>query len=376
MNAHNETAHAQLLVCPVTKLRLELLSLPEAEISLGGRLSPRSDLPNAKGGVSKPAGVTDTVLVREDNKCAYPVVNGIPVLLAPESLSISADDPAFDLTDRRYAEAYEEMEFYNTRASETIKKLDDENGAWSVLPTEMAATEQEKRSFPSPWYRWIDAVHDLASQWDSYSHLGAMPGKRLLQVGGSGTHTIKFLMAGAAEAWLVTPMAGEAAFARGLADAAGVGERFWSVVGIAEELPFTSEAFDGIFTGGCLHHTVTELALPEAARVLKPGGRFAAAEPWQAPLYAIGTKVLGKREDAYCRPLTSERLKSLDISFSSTSLIRHGTLTRYPLLALEKFGIPINKALPWHAGKMDDAISSLIPGMRKMGSSISVLGTK
>lgn len=375
MKTQREIAQTGSLVCPVNKMSLELMSLSEAESKLEGKLSPRAELPNAKGGVSKPAGVTETVLVREDKKCAYPVVDGIPVLLAPESLFVNADIPTFDLTDRRYAEAYEEMEFYNTRASETNRKL-DENGAWSVLPTEMAATEEEKRSFPLPWYRWIDAVHDSASQWDGYSHLGNMPGKNLLQIGGSGTHTIKFLMAGAAEGWLVTPMAGEAAFARALADSAGVGERFRSVVGIAEELPFSADAFDGIFTGGCLHHTVTELALPEAARVLKTGGRFAAAEPWQAPFYRVGTKLLGKREDAYCRPLTAERLQVLAGSFTSSSLIRHGALTRYPLIALEKFGLTISKALPWHVGKVDDAIASLIPGMRKMGSSISILGTK
>ena len=49
----------------------------------------------------------------------------------------------------------------------------------------------------------------------------------------------------------------------------------------------------------------TELAMPEIARVLKPGGRFSAMDPWRAPLYAIGTKILGKREvNVYCRPLT------------------------------------------------------------------------
>ncbi|MEO7674454.1 MAG: hypothetical protein ABIU09_10315, partial [Pyrinomonadaceae bacterium] len=120
----------------------------------------------------------------------------------------------------------------------------------------------------------------------------------------------------------------------------------------------------------------TEIALPEAARILRDGGRFAAVEPWRAPLYAIGTKILGKREDAYCRPLDHERIEPLTKAFENSELIQHGTLTRYLFLALSKTGINIGRSLPWYFGKVDDAICSLIPGMRRMGSSIAVLGSK
>lgn len=370
----NMTDYAGLLVCPVTKLGLELMSRAAAEARIGGELKARPDLPNARGGISKAAGVTASVLVREDLKTAYPVVDGIPVLLAPESLSAS-ELPEFDLTDPRYAEAYEEMEFYNTVASETLSKLEG-GDAWSILPTEMAATEEEKRTFPAPWHRWIDAPHDSAAQWDAYRHLGSMDGKRVLQLGGSGTHAIKFAMAGAAEVWLATPMAGEAMFARALAESAGVGDRFRSLVAIAEELPLRSNSFDGIFAGGCLHHMLTELALPEAARILREGGKFSAAEPWRAPLYGIGTRILGKREDAYCRPLTAERLAPLDDAFARSSIIRHGTLTRYALIALGMFGLRINKYVQWYIGKVDDAVCSILPGMRRFGSSIAVLAKK
>ncbi len=44
----------------------------------------------------------------------------------------------------------------------------------------------------------------------------------------------------------------------------------------------------------------TEVAMPEIARVLKPGGKFACNDPWRAPLYGIGTKILGKREKSTC----------------------------------------------------------------------------
>jgi uncharacterized protein YbaR (Trm112 family)/SAM-dependent methyltransferase len=365
---------AEMLVCPTTKLPLEVMSRSEAESRMGGALRCRPDQPNASGSVTKAAGVTETVLVREDLKCAYPVLEGIPVLLAPESLTVGAP-PEFDLTEPQYAEAYEEMEFYNSSAAGAMAKLEN-GGAWAILPTEMAATEDEKVSFPAPWQRWIDTPHDSAALWDAYVHLGKMGGKCVLQLGGSGTHAIKFAMVGAAETWLVTPMVGEAAMARALADSAGIGDRFRSVVAIAEELPFRDGSFDGIFAGGCLHHMLTEIALPEAARILRVGGRFAATEPWRAPLYSIGTKMLGKREHAYCKPLTAQRLEPLKDSFSASTVIGHGTLSRYPFLALEKFGVPISKTLPWHIGKIDDAICSLIPAARRMGSSVAVLGTK
>ena len=370
-----KTRYLDLLVCPSTKLRVQLMSREEAEDRMGGRLRSRAELKNAKGGVSKPAGVTEEVLVREDLGAAYPVVNGIPILLSPEALVTGDSHLSYDLADPRFAEAYEEMEFYNTVAADAMEKL-DEGGAWSILPTEMAATDEEKESFPSPWQRWVDAPHDSAAQWDAYRHLGKVRGRRLLQLGGSGTHAIKFALAGSDESWLVTPMAGEARIARELAVSAGVGDRFYSVVAIAEELPLRDDSFDGIFAGGCLHHMVTDDALPEAARVLRQGGRFAAAEPWRAPFYSIGTKLLGKREDAYCRPLTAERLEPLSRSFATASLIGHGTFTRYPMLALEKLGIKFSKSIPWHVGRTDDKIASLIPGLRKMGSSVAVLATK
>lgn len=342
---------------------------------MGGELRPRPDLRNAKGGVSRAAGATENVLMAADRSRAYPVVDGIPILLAPEVLSASGPDDTFDLTDAKYAEAYEEMEFYNATAMETLAMVESD-GVETVLLREMAANEEERRSFPHPRQIWIDSVHDAAAQMDAYLHLGPAEGKRMLQLGGSGTHAIKFAIAGAAETWLITPMLGEARIARRLASSAGVGTRFHCAVGIGEEIPLASGAFDGIYAGGCLHHTVTDIALPEAARVLKEGGRFAAVEPWRAPLYAFGTAVLGKREDAYCKPMTDERLAPIGPAFRSARTIKHGSLLRYPLIAFEKFGVPMARSFTWHSGRLDDAVSSLIPGGRRLGSSVAILAEK
>lgn len=363
------------LVCPATKQPLRIMLRSDAEAKMNGTLRARPAVANARGVLSEPLGVTDEVLVRSDLKRAYPIADGIPVLLLPEALFPTDDFPNVDLKDAKYAEAYEEMEFYNTTASDKFEAI-QQGGIEAILPTEMAGTAADRESFPDPWQIWVDAKHDSAAQWEAYKHLGSLKGKRIVQLGGSGTHAIKFAMAGAAEAWLVTPMVSEARFAKLLAGSGGFGDRFKSVVGLAEELPLAGGSFDGIFSGGCIHHTVTELAFAEIARALRSGGKFAAVEPWRAPLYGVGTKVLGKREDAYCRPLTPGRLRGLNESFGSVSQVQHGALSRYPFLALEKLGLSVPKSIPWSVGKVDDAVSSMIPGLRGWGSSIAVLATK
>ena len=47
----------------------------------------------------------------------------------------------------------------------------------------------------------------------------------------------------------------------------------------AAALPFRDATFDAVLGNAVLHHLALDLALPELARVLKPGGIFAFAEP-------------------------------------------------------------------------------------------------
>ena len=143
----------------------------------------------------------------------------------------------------------------------------------------------------------------------------------------------------------MTPMLGEIYCSIALAKEAGVLDRLRCVVGVAEEIPIADNMFDAVYSGGCVHHMTTELAMPEIARVLKPGGRFSSMDPWRAPFYAIGTKILGKREvNVFCRPLTRARVAPLFTSFREAKKEQYGTLTRYPVLALCKFGISCRSA--------------------------------
>jgi ubiquinone/menaquinone biosynthesis C-methylase UbiE len=315
-------------------------------------------------------------MVRSDGGCAYPVVDGIPILLAPEQITRADRRQSFDLKDVRYAEAYEEMTFYNQVAKEEAESILKSQPYQSVEPV-LKLSPEERRNFPDPKEAWVDCPPDCKAMYAAWQYLGDIKGQRMLQLGGKGIHAVKWLLGGASEAWVMTPMLGEAYCSIALAKEAGVLDRLRCVVGVAEEIPLANEMFDAVYSGGCVHHMTTELALPEIARVLKPGGKFSSMDPWRAPFYAIGTKLLGKREvSVFCRPLTRERVAPLFTSFAQAEKKQYGTLTRYPVIALSKFGINVPLSLTWQLYRMDDAVCSLIPGMRNLGSSVALFGQK
>ena len=363
-------AHSKILACPETKQALIVSPLEQAT----ALISPTQSLVSA---VDQSVFESySEVLVRQDNTCAYPIIGGIPILLIPERLTSNEKRTEVDLKDPKYDEAYEEMGFYNKVAQEEAQNIKASESYDAIIPIIQAPVEK-RSSFPEPGSIWLDAIYDCSAQWDAYQHIGSVTGQRVAQLGGKGIHAVKFLLAGAAEAWIVTPMLGEIYCALALAREVGVADRLHAVVAVSEELPFQDNVFDAIYSGGCVHHMVTELAFPEIARILRPGGRFGAMDPWKAPLHTVGTKLLGKREpDVHCKPLNPGRVAPFYEAFSTTRLIQHGTLTRYPLLALQKFGIASSLSTAWTCMQWDDRICSFIPGFRKMGSSVALIGTK
>jgi SAM-dependent methyltransferase len=339
-----------------------------------------------------PIGRTPRVLVRDDGACAYPIVDGVPVLLAPEMLMQPDQIQSFDLSSPQYAEAYEEMEYYSSVGGAAVKVIeegletaDERRTTFPELARELGvpeltralgARESARASFPHPREIWIDARFEAAAQWEGYVHLSPVAGKRVLQIGGDGRHAVKFLAAGAKEAIVVSPMLGELSFARALARHAGLADRLRTVAGVAEEIPLRSETVDVIWAGACVHHMVTELALPEIARILRPGGKFAAIEPWRAPFYGIGTKILGKREpEVHCRPMTAARVEPLFAAFDEARVLHHGSLTRYALIALARLGYSVKISTAWKINAIDDFVCSYVPPLRRMGSSVALLGS-
>jgi SAM-dependent methyltransferase/uncharacterized protein YbaR (Trm112 family) len=354
-----------LLVCPESKGPLH-----ERELGAPSSLVPRH------GDSPPPIGRTSKLLVREDG-AAYPTVDGIPILLVPELLAPWGSPRVFDLSQEKYAEAYEEMDHYNAIGAERAQDVRRSPLAAPLARAERAATLPGGTRFPSPGHLWLDAIYDAASQWEAYTYVKPLVGKRVLQLGGSGMHALKFLFAGASEAWLLSPMVGELNHAVRLAGRFGLRERFACAAGLAEELPFADESFDVVYAGGCAHHFVTSLAFPECARVLRPLGRFVAVEPWRAPFYGIGTRVFGKREpNVHCRPLTKSRVEPLLESFGQVEIVHHGTLSRYLLIALAKLGLSLGMMTNWKITRVDDAICSFARPFRRFGSSVTLLATK
>jgi SAM-dependent methyltransferase/uncharacterized protein YbaR (Trm112 family) len=364
----NTVPESELLVCPITRQLLTGPSPVEDVTGLGLRRRP-TDPPTS------PLPGAEHLLLREGQRFAYPVVEGVPILLGPEALVRGpAADEVVNLRDARYAESYEEMEFYTgeadkhdiaTHPTETV----------SVVREVAAMPHDQRGRYPYPPRNWVTHTFDNMAAWDAARHVAPVEGKRVIQIGGGGGDAVKMLVAGAAEAWLATPVLAEALFAARFAEYVGVRDRLHTVVAIGEELPIATGTFDIVYWSGSLHHTVTALAFAESERILKEGGKFAAVDPWRAPLYALGTKIFGKREEeVFCRPITRERLNGLSV-FREHEVIQHGALLRYGLIAADKLGLKVSQRELWRLLKADDRLSDRL-GLRRFGSSVAILATK
>lgn len=199
-----------------------------------------------------------------------------------------------------------------------------------------------------------------------------------MQIGGKGIHAVKFLLAGAEEAWVLSPVLGEMYCAIALSRIVGVSYRLHCVVAVAERLPFQDNYFDAVYSWGCVHHMVTTFALPEIARVLCRGGKFSAVGPWNVPLHAFVTKLFGKREqNVHCRPLDDFRIEPMLNAFRESRVAHHGALFRYPLLIMNKFGLSVSLKKSLVIYNIDDSLSSICPAMRdRFGGSVALLGVK
>ncbi|MDA1348949.1 MAG: class I SAM-dependent methyltransferase [Chloroflexi bacterium] len=163
------------------------------------------------------------------------------------------------------------------------------------------------QGFPHPHSVWIDSRTSALSQLQAYEWLSPIGGARFVQLGGSGSHAVKAAIGGAGEAWLVTPMAEEAAVARRMAAHVGVGSGLRVIVAIGEELPLANESVDRMYGGGTLHHMEMSHGLREISRVLAPGGRAAFVDPQLNWVYRLleATRIRGlaREPGARCYPI-------------------------------------------------------------------------
>ena len=322
--------------------------------------------------------VVDAWLLVKDESLAYPVVEGIPVLLGPERIvpfDAATSIEAIDLSTPSYAEAYEEMAWYNDPANE--KSFDLAMGALAHHRNQVPSIVS---TFPHPPRLWIDAPYECVCQLEAYAHLSPVGGKRVLQIGGKGSHAVKMLIAGARSAVLVTPMLREAQYARGLAAEWDMQDKLLAVLGVGEELPLADGSIDFAYSGGVFHHMRFDQLGAQLHRVLAAGGRFAGTDPFATPLHSIGTKLLGKREKGvHCRPVTEQRLAKIRRHFAEVEALRHGPILRYLFLGLEK--LTLGRFSPSVSTMMkvmrfDDLVGRVVAPLGIRGGAVTILGIK
>lgn len=370
MTPYQKAVFEQFLACPETHRALEVISINDAK----GLVPDILDRLSQKFKYQTMLDLSH-VMITSDKSRVYPIINDVPVLLVPENIPIGSPRIDYDLTVPKYKEAYDEMDYYNDVCFQMMQVM-NRSHLDEMFPNGWP-TRDEMATFPQPENKWIDAIYDSQAQLDAYTALSPVKDKILLQIGGKGYHAVKFLLAGAEQAWLITPMLGEAWFAQKLAMLAGVQHKLVTVAGIAEELPFKSGLFHGVYAGGVVHHMVLNFAMPEIARILVDNGKFTAVDPWKAPLYSLGTKIFGKREEEVkCRPLEPGRMAKFYECFGKTEVIHHGTLFRYLLLALSKIGIEMKMATVMEIMRLDDRICDLLSSARKYGSSVCLIAEK
>jgi len=260
-----------------------------------------------------------------------------------------------------------------TAQLQTIKgfhELDRLRDAPETLLRLRAMANCSERTFPKPRRVWSLSKFDGASEWDCLKFLAPVEGQRIAQIGGGGAWAVAFALAGAREAWLISPFQAELEVGLEIARLAEV--QLHVQLCPAERLAFEGGYFDAVFAPASAHHFDTEEAFPEIRRVLRDGGKFAAFDPWLTLAYGIGIRIFGKRERGVkCTPLSPGRLVPFYRSFPGAQVRHHGSFTRYPLILLGRF-VPLPDSFVWFALGLDDAISAAL-GCRRFGSGVALL---
>ena len=281
-------------------------------------------------------------LVTTDCTIAYPIIDGIPFLTPEDAVSAAPFDSPIE--SNRSEDIAEEVILYNRIATQDLLLIDQtmENLFTKQLLSAVENTGSLGR-FPSPMNLWVDSMGAADAQWEAYEHLMPLDDSIFLQLGGSGSHAIKALLAGAAIAGLVSPSPQEIRLARTMAKKLGVEDRFFGIVSIGEAIPLSSCSVNRVYGGGCLHHTDINYSIPELARISSPGGQLSFVDPRVNPLYDFWDRITGHmrfcgpEEETHDHPLDEDILKHLATKyFRQCKLYTSGGPTRYALILIKR----------------------------------------
>lgn len=141
---------------------------------------------------------------------------------------------------------------------------------------------------------------DLFSSW--LARLPSLPGARILELGcGSGELAVWLALQGAqVDGVDISDESIRIANARASINRVSDRAAFVAIGG--EELPFSDGIFDAVVICVALHHMDVPRTLREMFRVLKPGGRFVAIEP-----YIFSKTLQGIRESRFIQMIFPER---------------------------------------------------------------------
>jgi SAM-dependent methyltransferase len=351
--------------CPISRCPIKFRDLDDAAARLGGPLAPAPRVGIAPIGATSQVGVAP-------GGWAYPVVDGIPMLLAPERLYPNGNGPEADVTVAPYAEAYSEIEPYSRHS--------DLDANATVIVNEGARLQylsivgNSWAPWPTPGI-WVGGGDDIGAQIHSLSHLAPIANRAVLQIGGNGIHGLNMVAAGAASLVLISPVLEELRWCRAVAAAAGLRDHLAVAAGLAEELPLPDSAFDVVYSPSCLHHTVTSRSFPEIARVLARGGRFASVDIYRSVLYEVGVRWFGKRDpNVFCRPLDRERLAPAHV-LPNVKMSWHGAVFRYPLSVLSRKGVEPPFRWLLRFASVEDSLSRRFRILAPMASLVSLTAT-
>jgi ubiquinone/menaquinone biosynthesis C-methylase UbiE/uncharacterized protein YbaR (Trm112 family) len=232
------------------------------------------------------------------------------------------------------------------------------------------ADEYEETVVNSPYYKALDENTFL--QWAK----ALKPGELVLDLGcGTGRQCIPFAKAGLRT--IGVDIAEEMVkLGQGKLDKLGLSEKVDLIVGDAENPPVKNEAFDAAICYGVLHHLPDKVGtIANAAKKLKPHGRWYALDPHKSPVRFIFDFMMRfwklYDEEASDHPLLTER-EMMDW-MSAAGVQGKTRLTTY---------LPphINQFLPHGANvallAATDMVLSSIPGVRNCAGVIVSEGVK
>jgi len=353
-----------LLRCPLTQSPLEPVSRVDLEQAWRAPALPVSQSPLA---INAP-----DLLAAESRSYAYPLLEGLPVLLGPERLFPGGHGDHLDVTSPPYDEAYQEMGPYNERNDDLARQARATPFAESLTQKLQLSTEERQR-FPDPWWRWVENDTELTAAEDALRHLRPLDGATVLQLGGDGLGGLNLLAAGAERLVLVSPIINELRIFAMIAATVGFADRVLPVVAIGEELPIRAKSVDVVHSPACIHHMHTDLAFPEINRVLAPGGRFSSYDIYEVPFYRLAIKLFGKREPGVnCKPLNKERLKPVAV-FDDATYRWHGTSVRYLTTLLARFRDLPDRHRLYRLAQFEDRLAGRFPSLKRFASEVCVL---